>query len=347
MKARRTAGLLFSTLGVMAGTIQRLGLSLGFTIAFIGGSELLLRAVSPELDDVVSPLIYQRNSGDAYTPGIDPGTRVYVSGRRRVATNRVPGKRILVFGASAAYGEMFTAFTAFPGVAEQRLRQSTDVPIEVLNLAHGGMGSRQVGQMVYRAIEHGKADLLVIYTGNNEYHELRALKARSDRYNAKAEMLRRRMSKSYLYRQLREWFVPTEDTLSPPEGEEWLPVGRMDVLVDQDDRDLGVALYEEHLSDIVRAAQQNNVPILLTTVASNSRDHIDNGTPGKLSADGEEALRHLAAIVGTTPKPEFLRQVEEKQSLISTDWDNCFFKHSYPKPRRRCLHPRNWPHYAP
>ena len=59
--------------------------------------------------------------------------------------------------------------------------------------------------MVFRVLEHGGADLLVIYTGNNEYHELRALKARSDRYDAKAELLRRRLSKSYLYRQLREW----------------------------------------------------------------------------------------------------------------------------------------------
>ena len=303
----------------MAGILKRIALSVGITIAFIGVSEVILRTISPDLEGVVSPLIYQRNSGDAFTPGATPGTQVYVSGRRRVATHSVAGKRVLVFGASAAYGEMFTAFTAFPGVAEQKLRQATDVPIEVLNLAHGGMGSRQVGEMVFRVIEHGQADLLVIYTGNNEYHELRALKARSDRYNAEAEMLRRRLSASYLYRQLREWFVPTENTLTPPEGEEWLPVGRMDVLVDQHDRDLGVALYEEHLRDIVLAAQEHNVPVLLTTVASNMRDHLDNGTPGKLSKEGEDALGQLSAMVERIPRARFAAEAAKRLPLLDTE----------------------------
>jgi len=303
----------------MSRTLHRITLSLAVTVGFLAASEFTLRAINPNLEEVVSPLLYQRNSGDAFTAGSSPGSRIYVSGRRRVATDRVAGKRILMFGASAAYGEMFTAFTAFPGVAEQTLRAATDVPIEVLNLAHGGMGSRQVGEMVFRVLEHGQADLLVIYSGNNEYHELRALKARSERYNAKAEMLRRRLSASYLYRQLREWFIPTEDILSPPDGEEWLPVGRMDVLVDENDRALGVELYKEHLRDILLAAKKHNVPILLTTVASNLKDHLDNGTPGTLSKEGEAALRDLAAMVDKIPAARFAAEAAERLNLIDSE----------------------------
>jgi len=236
-----------------------------------------------------------------------------------VATNTPSGKRILVFGASAAYGEMYSAFTAFPGVTETILQRSIDEPIEVLNLAHGGMGSRQVGEMVFRVLEHGQADLLVLYTGNNEFHELRALKARSDRYDARAEMLRRRLSASYLYRQLREWFIPTEDMLTPPEGEEWLPVGRMDVTVDDDDRALGVALYGEHLRDIVLAAKEHGVPILLTTVASNLKDHLDNGTPGTLSRQGEAALHELEAMVDKVPTARFASEAGDRLHLIDTE----------------------------
>ena len=293
----------------MVRIIQRIVLSLLVTVATLGAFEGVLRLTQPDLEEVVSPLVYQRNSGDAFTRGPVRGTRQYVSGRRRIATDKVPGKRIMVFGASAAYGEMFSPFTAFPGVTERLLRTSTEEPIEVLNLAHGGMGSRQVGEMVFRVLEHGGADLIVLYTGNNEYHELRALKARSDRYDAKAELMRRRLSQAYLYRQLREWFVPTEDALLPPEGEEWLPVGRMDVTVDQNDRDLGIILYREHLRDIILAAEARGVPVLLTTVASNLRNHLDNGTPGRPSAAEQTTLRELEGMASQTPPSEFLDAV--------------------------------------
>ena len=299
--------------------LQRIALSLGVTLGTLGLAEISLRWLNPNLEEVVSPLLYQRNSGDAYTPGKSPNSRIYVSGRRRVASHSPNGKRIMVFGASAAYGEMFTAFTAFPGIAEAALQRSLETPVEVLNLAHGGMGSRQVGEMAFRVLEHDQADLLVLYTGNNEYHELRALKARSDRYDAGAEMLRRRLSASYLYRQLREWFIPTEDMLAPPEGEKWLPVGRLDVTVDDDDRALGVALYGEHLRDIVLAAKEHGVPILLTTVASNLRDHLDNGTPGVLSREGEDALRELEGMVDKIPSARFAAEAGDRLHLIDTE----------------------------
>jgi hypothetical protein len=303
----------------MPNTTHRIALSFGIAIGSLAAAEMSLRWLNPQLEEVVSPLLYQRNSGDAFTAGTSPGSRVYVSGRRRAATNTVSGKRVLVFGASAAYGEMYSAFSAFPGIAEAMLRRSTEVPIEVLNLSHGGMGSRQVGEMVFRVLEHGQADLLVIYTGNNEFHELRALKARSERYNAKAEMLRRRLSASFLYRQLREWFIPTEEILAPPEGEEWLPVGRMDVTVDDDDRALGVALYGEHLRDIVLAAREHKVPILLTTVASNLRDHLDHGTSGKLSQTGERALHDLEGMVDKIPAARFAAEAAKRLSDIDTE----------------------------
>ncbi|MGB0638190.1 MAG: hypothetical protein ACPGTU_02585, partial [Myxococcota bacterium] len=229
-------------------------------------------------------------------------------------------KRILILGASAAYGEMYTAFTAFSGQLQNTLRRAApDTAIEVLNLAHGGMGSRQVGEMLFRILENDKPDLVVIYTGNNEYHELRALKARSERYDPRAELLRRRLSKSYLYRTLREYLVPSDNTLAPPEGVEWLPVGRMDVQVDSDDRKLGELLYGEHLRDMILAAQENDVPIMITTVATNLRDHIDQGTPGTLSQEGERALHSLGAMVDQIPPARFAAEVGKHQAVLQTE----------------------------
>ncbi|MAY79773.1 MAG: hypothetical protein CL930_03215 [Deltaproteobacteria bacterium] len=173
--------------------------------------------------------------------------------------------------------------------------------------------------MLFRILENDRPDLVVIYTGNNEYHELRALKARSDRYDPSAELLRRRLSKSYLYRSLREYLVPSENTLAPPEGIEWLPVGRMDVQVDEADRELGELLYGEHLRDMILAAQQQKVPILLTTVATNLRDHIDQGTPGTLTQQGEHALHSLGEMVDRVPAARFAAEVGERESLLQTE----------------------------
>ena len=108
--------------------------------------------------------------GQAFTAATAPGTH-YVAGRGH-GDEQKAGTRILVFGASAAYGEMFGPLTAFPGQAEARLRKANPEHPEVLNLAHGGMGSQQVSEMVFRALENDNPDLIVVYTGNNEYHEL-------------------------------------------------------------------------------------------------------------------------------------------------------------------------------
>ena len=299
---------------------KRIGFALAVAALGLGVAEGALRLVGDSSETVVSPLAYQRYSGSAFTAGREPGTRVYVSGRRRVVTNAKSGIRILVFGASAAYGEMFSPYTAFAGVAERLLRDANpSTPIEVLNLSHGGMGSRQVGEMVYRALENDSPDAIVVYTGNNEYHELRALKARSDRYDPGAELLRRRLSASALYRFLRDTFVPEDTTLTPPEGEEWLPIGRLDVTVDADDRALGVQLYREHLASIARAAENRGVPLIVTTVPTNLRDHVDRGTPGQASEAENRALAELRGLVNRVPDAQFSEEAAGRATSITTE----------------------------
>lgn len=281
------------------------------TVALLGAAEGGLRLLRADLQDVRSPLLYQQASGQAWTAGESQGSRIYVSGRRRAVMDTAAGTRVLVFGASAAYGEMFTEFASFPGWTQRYLRAA--VPgevVEVLNLAHGGMGSRQVKEMMYRALSHDRPDLVIVYSGNNEYHELRALKAASSRYDPRAELLRRRMSTSYLYRQIRDLVQPADNILVPPEGVEWLPIGRLDVLVDDADRALGRILYREHLEDMVAMARDADIPILLTTVATNLRDHMDNATPGQIPEDAEHRLHDMGERVDQWDRAEFLAQTE-------------------------------------
>jgi lysophospholipase L1-like esterase len=300
--------------------LTRLSLGLLVAVLLLGAAEGVLRLVQPDLSELRSPLVYQQSFGAAWTAGKTAGSRIYVSGRRRVVRAKPAGQRVLVFGASAAYGEMFTEFAAFPGQAQRVLRAAApDQVVEVLNLAHGGMGSRQVGEMILRAVSHEKPDLIVVYSGNNEYHELRALKAASAHYDPRAELLRRRMNKSYLYRQLRDLAAPGPDVLAPPQGVEWLPIGRMDVLVDEADRELGRILYREHLEAIVHLAQEAGVPMLLTTVATNLRDHMDNQTPGEAAPELENQLHAMAQKVDQTSPSVLAAEAEQLSTQLQTE----------------------------
>ena len=60
---------------------KKLLFTLLVVLGLLGGAELVLRALMPDLEQVVSPLIYQRNSGQAFTTAKAPGTRRYVAGR--------------------------------------------------------------------------------------------------------------------------------------------------------------------------------------------------------------------------------------------------------------------------
>jgi len=173
--------------------------------------------------------------------------------------------------------------------------------------------------MVFRAVSRFRPDLIIVYSGNNEYNVLRALKARSDRYDPAAELLRRRLSRySYIYRQLRDLVQPA-DTLAPPEGVEWLPIGRLDVLVNEDDRALGQMLYAEHLTEMILAAQAHDVPILLTTVASNLRDHVDNATPGEITHEAEARLHQLGEMMDKADRADFLSAVDIARPLLQSE----------------------------
>jgi len=304
----------------MKRTLRRLGMGLMVTALLLCGAEGLLRLLQPDLQDVRSPLSYQETPGKIYLSGKAPGSRVYTTGRRRLATDHPAGIRVLVVGASAAYGEMFSEFSAFPGWAQRYLRAAApDQTIEILNLAHGGMGSRQVKEMVSGAVRHDRPDMIVVYSGNNEYHEIRALKAASDRYDPQGELLRRRMNQSYLYRQVRDLVAPAEDIMAPPEGITWLPIGRLDVLVDDADRKLGRLLYREHLDAMIAAADDAQIPIMIATVPTNLRDHMDNATPGEITQEAENKLHDLGQNVDKLSSAEMIAQARLLESEIQTE----------------------------
>jgi tetratricopeptide (TPR) repeat protein len=113
--------------------------------------------------------------------------------------------------------------------------------------------------------------------------------------------------------------MPAETALSTQGQDDWLPIGRLDVTVDPDDRELGRRLYKEHLQNVVLAAKDRGIPVLLTTVASNTRGHLDNSTPGKPTDGEQQALHELHGMAGSVQKARFAAEASTRRKLIQTE----------------------------
>ena len=141
-----------------------------------------------------------------------------------------------------------TPFSSFAGWTQRFLRLLLPgTPVEVINLGAGGEASRQVADLVTATAATQRADLFVVYSGNNEYYELRALKEANPNFDARAELARRRLSGSHLYRHLRALVRPMKESTSSSQNARG--VDSMDAEIDQDERELGYSWRGAHRKD--------------------------------------------------------------------------------------------------
>ncbi len=245
------------------------------------GAELMIRQVAPaQTPTLLSPLAFQRHERPVSSAGPVDGTKLF--GGPDIVTQAEPaGVRIFFFGGSATEGFHMSPWSGFAGWYQRLLRRLVpDVPIEVINLGAGGEGSRQVLELLRGTANSETAHLFVVYSGNNEYYELRALKGSIPGFDARAELARRRVSRSHLYRRLRDWLRPVEPAVATGPLRS---VDSLEVEIDADERELGVYLYREHMNSIVSTAKQANIPLLLSTVADHRMSYAFHGAPPSLS----------------------------------------------------------------
>lgn len=83
--------------------------------------------------------------------------------------------RVFAFGSSAAAGLGFSPNVTIARELERLLREALPGrPLEVVNLGIVALGSRQARQLVEDVCRSAAPDLLVVYSGNNEFLELHA-----------------------------------------------------------------------------------------------------------------------------------------------------------------------------
>ncbi len=269
----------------LAAHVRWVAASVAAAVGLLAGAEAGLRLAGLGAADATpsSRLRYQRIG----TPTLAPARRADGSEVLRPVDPRIPvqsilrvkapaGLRVIVFGGSATAGLGLSPNATFGRELERILRAAhPERVVELLNLGIVGIASKQVRLLVAEAARELDADLLVVYSGNNEFLEVHAAKVAEATAGPLARLVVV-LADLHLTRVLRAWLPPRRREASPPER--WHPGDedgrpREDQLarVSLTGAEVEAVLdaYERNLEAMVAAARASGTPLLLATVASN------------------------------------------------------------------------------
>ena len=227
-------------------------------------------------------LRYQHVFTPALVPGATPaGEAVRMTHDPRhpvqwIAEDKAPDSlRVVCFGGSAAAGLGHSPNVTFAKHLEILLERSfPERNVEVLNLGTVAIASGQVLELVRDALENAAPDLVVIYSGNNEYLEPHALAYAAQRGGWK-HRLRRTLKRSALVRAFDRVLHGPATPADLPDRQHGANRGLTQaeiiakIQIDPAQRRRIQARYVENLVAAARAARTDNVPVAVCTVAVN------------------------------------------------------------------------------
>lgn len=265
----------------MAGLLGTLGGVVLLAVAIELGLALLGAGEPPRGRE--SGLVYQHVFLPILEPAQREGRTVLVTNDPRLVRDEVPLEkpagtlRVCVFGGSATFGLGYSPNSAFPALLERILERALPgQTVEVLNLGLVALPSAGVAALVEDVLAHADPDLLVVYSGNNEFLELHSQRYFEARASALAR-LRRAASRTRLVRLARSLRGPgTRPVITSREiASQDARVDHREMLshvtISDQDRRQVVEAYAENLRAMTDAARAADVPLVLMTVASNWR----------------------------------------------------------------------------
>lgn len=221
-----------------------------------------------------SKLRYQEIRLPLMSPDVRPdGVEVFRTNDPRLWPDSITQKkldgefRVFVLGGSAAAGLGYSPNVTFSTYLERMLEQSlVGRTPRLVNLGITALSSAQVKLIAKDVIDRFQPDLLVIYSGNNEFLEIHAEKYVWEHGDIPSK-LRLLLSDLHLFHFLNR---PKSPEVLGPSG---LHLTQREILKDisLDDQEVADVInnYEQNLRDLTLYATKHNVPVLLLTVGSN------------------------------------------------------------------------------
>ena len=137
------------------------------------GEPAASRTSQLKYQQLVLPSLVEGERGD--------GTRVWAPADGRVPYQWIrrekpeDGLRVFAFGGSATAGLGYSPNVAYPRILARMLEAAyPGRPIEVMNLGIVALSSTQVRVLVQDVCERYAPDILIVYSGNNEFLEIHA-----------------------------------------------------------------------------------------------------------------------------------------------------------------------------
>ena len=253
-----------------------------------------------ELDDPASTCYL---NGDVASRYFSPALRSIQPsiGFRTFAKTKAPGAlRVFVLGESTTAGFPFHVNGSFAGFLEDELRATyADRTIEVINCGMSAISSYVVLDFA-RQLVHYDPDLFLVYTGHNEFYG--ALGAASARTASARPLTLFEMKAANLrtYQLVRNTVARarSESSKKGTAGRSLMAamIGHDTIGMDDPVHETAEQTFRANLSDLIGAAQDHGIPIVVSTVTSNLRDFPPFGstTPGTAAGDTTNAAAHYA-----------------------------------------------------
>lgn len=210
------------------------------------------------------------------------------------------GFRVFIFGGSAAAGLGYSPNVTFARHLERMLRDTyKNRTIEIVNLGIVALSSRQVSLLVKDVVANFSPDLVIVYSGNNEFLEIHAEKYAQVHATTFSHLLDM-VAETNLSRALNRILHGGSQSPSLAEmdlSHEGLRATQnqiiQDIQMSKEEVTEVINVYESNISDAVTTAKRHSIPILLISVASNWEWRGRSDLP-----DG-----WLAELVGTDAAP--------------------------------------------
>ena len=212
--------------------------------------------------------------------------------------------RVFVLGESSAEGFPYSPMGSFSRYIRKRLELVyPKTPIEVINLGMTAINSYTILDLLPGIIDQ-KPDLILIYTGHNEYYGAMGVGSvqsfGSSPSIIKLTLYLNQFKTTQFVRNSIHWILSLFSSENKKLSGTLMSRIAKDkyILLNSEEYNAGLKQFKENLTDILRMIKDKGVPILLGKLVSNLKDQkpfISVNTPGYKNADlvYEEARNNL------------------------------------------------------